>query len=409
MEDIKLYEQILGITKPWKINEVKMDIPNERIDIYITYDSHTSICPKCNVECKLYDRLKPRVWRHLDSCQLKTYMHCAQPRIMCKTHGVKTITPPWAESNSRFTLFFECLAIRFLQQVKCQKRAATLLKISEAELSYIKEKAVKRGLIKREIKNISILGIDEKSTENGHNYASIIYNMSEKSVIDLCRGRDKNSVTMLVKEIFSKEARLDVKYFTVDMWKAYISVIKEQFSNAKIVHDKFHIMGYINDAVNKTRRNEHKKLLKINDTSLIKSKYLFLKNEENMTISQKEKFELLKHANYETSKVWALKETFKGYFECQRLKDADIFFKEWCNDVSDLENKYMTNVSKMLQRHYKNIRTYIWSRLTNALAESINAKIQEIKTIARGFYKFKNFRINILFHLGKLDLLPQTF
>ena len=45
-------------------------------------------------------------------------------------------------------------------------------------------------------------------------------------------------------------------------------------------------------------------------------------------------------------------------------------------------------------------------RLTNATAEGLNSRIQAIKANARGFRSFQNFRIRILFFLGKLDLSP---
>ncbi|MFN5538604.1 MAG: transposase, partial [Candidatus Melainabacteria bacterium] len=36
----------------------------------------------------------------------------------------------------------------------------------------------------------------------------------------------------------------------------------------------------------------------------------------------------------------------------------------------------------------------------------INSLIQGLKAIARGYRNFDNFRISILFHLGKLSLYP---
>ncbi len=44
--------------------------------------------------------------------------------------------------------------------------------------------------------------------------------------------------------------------------------------------------------------------------------------------------------------------------------------------------------------------------MTNAVAEALNGRIQAIKANARGFRSFANYRITILFHLGKLDLKP---
>ena len=57
--------------------------------------------------------------------------------------------------------------------------------------------------------------------------------------------------------------------------------------------------------------------------------------------------------------------------------------------------------------HAKGILAYIKHRVTNAAAESLNARIQALKASARGFRAFKHYRNNILFHLGDLELMPQ--
>ena len=408
MDDKELYKQILGINFPWEITDLNLNLQDEQLDIYVKYISNIHICPHCKNKCTIHDYTKERLWRHLDSCQLKTIIHASQPRIKCKSCGVKTITPPWSEENSRFTKIFEKFAISVIQATKCDSRASNILRVNHKVISHLKQKAVKRGLSRRSLKPITALGIDEKSIESGHNYSSIIYNINESYIIDMCKGRSQEPVETLMENIFSEDQRAFVKYFTVDMWQAFINAIKNKFPNCKVIHDKFHIVKYLNDAVDKTRRYEHKKLLKEDDNSLSKSKYLYLKNEENMTEKQKENFSLIRDADLETSKVWALKETFKKFFGIKTLKEADLFFDNWCKEVAELNNKYLIKVCDMIKSHYKDIRTYIKQNLTNAVAESLNAKIQEIKTIARGYRGFKNFRINVLFHLGKLDLYPHT-
>jgi len=59
----------------------------------------------------------------------------------------------------------------------------------------------------------------------------------------------------------------------------------------------------------------------------------------------------------------------------------------------------------LLKRHLKNILTYFRHKITNAVSEGFNSRIQSIKSQARGFRAFRNFRTRILFYCGKLDLL----
>ena len=68
----------------------------------------------------------------------------------------------------------------------------------------------------------------------------------------------------------------------------------------------------------------------------------------------------------------------------------------------------MIKVGEMLIKHSEGLLNYIKHPINNSIAEWINGKIQEIKTIGRGFRNFENFRTAILFFLGKLNLYPQT-
>lgn len=70
-------------------------------------------CPECGEASPVYDH-KERSLRHLDTRQLQTLLHAAVPRVTCATHGVRTVTVPWAERRSHFTPLFERLAIAAL-------------------------------------------------------------------------------------------------------------------------------------------------------------------------------------------------------------------------------------------------------------------------------------------------------
>jgi transposase len=59
-----------------------------------------------------------------------------------------------------------------------------------------------------------------------------------------------------------------------------------------------------------------------------------------------------------------------------------------------------------LKSHLANLLTYLKHPITNAVTEGLISKIQSLKTAARGFRNFRNYRIRILFFCGKLDLYP---
>jgi transposase len=48
-------------------------------------------CPVCDMFYGLYDHAPERVFWHLNTCQMQTYIHVRPPRVNCPTHGVKQI------------------------------------------------------------------------------------------------------------------------------------------------------------------------------------------------------------------------------------------------------------------------------------------------------------------------------
>ena len=101
-----------------------------------------------------------------------------------------------------------------------------------------------------------------------------------------------------------------------------------------------------------------------------------------------------------------VKELFSKFWEYQEEGWARRFFKGWFGWVSRSQLKPMADVARLLKRHLENLLTYLRHHITNAVTEGLNSKIQSIKSAARGFRNFQNYRTRILFFCGKLNLYP---
>ena len=82
MQDTTLYENLLGIKSPWSVRTVDMNIKDQRVDIWAVHtEDFVWECPECGEIRPLYDHAEERIWRHLDSCQFKTFLHARIPRV----------------------------------------------------------------------------------------------------------------------------------------------------------------------------------------------------------------------------------------------------------------------------------------------------------------------------------------
>jgi transposase len=411
MDSTELYTKILQLEEPWKVTNVEMDAENQQINIHLGYDRKTAnfICPECGLATTPYDQRETRKWRHMDSCQFETYLIAKIPRGKCPLHGVKTPPIPWAEPHSRFTLLFETLAIHLLQATQVQAKAAKLLRLSPGQVHDLMQRAVARGMKRRDSSEvIEHMSLDEKSFQRGHHYMTVLGDSLGKRVIDVTENRTQEAVEMLLREALTPEQRESVESVSMDMWPAFMNAQKTTLPEADTVHDRFHIAAYLNDAVDKTRRSEDRDLTKRQDTSLKKTKYLWLRSGQNLTEKQQESLLALQGLELETAKAWAFKESFRSFFACQTEAEARSFFFTWYDAVIAFGNPYLVKVAQMLKNHLAGLLSYIRHRVTNAIAEGMNASIQQIKSNAKGFRRFASFRVAILFFLGKLDLYPHT-
>ncbi len=402
------YHQLLGLSKPWEIESVQVSISNTEVAIAVCHPKGNRVsCPECNKLVPIYDYREKRTWRHLDTMQFKTLITSKTPRSNCKDCGVKTINTPWANKSSGFTLLFEYFAISVIECAANISSASKLLNLNWHQVQSIMASAVERGLLKRDaIDNLKYIGIDEKSFLKRHVYVSNLYDLDNSRVLDVVEGRKKESAVTLFKTI-PKNHRKDIKAIAMDMWPAYMSAAREIFPIADIVHDKYHICSYLTGAVDKERKKEHSQLLKSGNKHLTKTKYLWLKNKNNWTGKEKMKFNELKKITLKVSRAWAIKEMFQEFWNYSYIASAKKFFKKWYFWATHSKLESIIKVARTLKKHLLGLIMYIKHRITNAVAEGLNSKIQNIKANARGFRNFNNYRTSILFFCGKLNLYPQ--
>ncbi|MFA5250648.1 MAG: ISL3 family transposase [Parachlamydiales bacterium] len=399
-----LYYHLLGLQEPWKVSEIKLDVMNQKVDVWVEYNASSSPCSECQTLCPIYDHVNERSWRHLDSCGFKTYIHAKIPRSKCGKHGILQIKIPWAQGHSRFTLMFQVLAISLLKECTVSG-AAKILRITWDQAWHIMKQAVDRGLLRKEKEKSSFLGVDEKSVMKGHSYFTIIYNLEKSTVEYIAEDRKTDSLKAYFDAI-SEEQKAFIKAVSMDMWDPYIKATTEALGKDKIVIDRFHVMKHINKAVDEVRKQEVKELYAQNDHTLKGSKYLWLYGEENIPQNRKADFEILKTKMLKVSKAWAIKEMLRELWNSVNLKSALHYILKWFDWAKNCGLKPIKRAANTIADHIDQILMYFKHKITNATSEGMNSKIQKVKAMACGYRNKENFKTAIYFHCGGLELYP---
>ena len=402
----KHYAQLLGVSSPWEVKHVELKLQDKKVEIELAWQWGASAhCPECGRECSIHDTAPERTWRHLDTMQFTTLIRARVPRAACPEHGAKTMRVAWAAPQGRFTMLFERFAVEVLLASASVSQACQLLRLSWDTAQEIMRRAVERGLERRQLDALKHLGMDEKSFKRGQSYITLLTDLEESRVLDVVADRTTEAASQLWATL-SPEQKETVEAVAVDMWEPFIQTIQQQVPDADIVHDRFHVSKYLGEAVDKVRRQEHKELMAQGDATLKGTRQLWLYNPENFSPTQVQEFSALKDLHLKVARAWAAKELFSKFWEYEHEGWARRFFKDWFGWVSRSKLKPVVEVAQMLKRHLEHLLTYLKHHITNAVTEGLNSKIQSLKSAARGFRNFRNYRIRILFFCGKLELYP---
>jgi transposase len=262
----------------------------------------------------------------------------------------------------------------------------------------ILQRAVERGLARKERKIPEYLGVDEKAFAKRHRYETVVCDLKKGTVEYVVDERTQESLEQYYRQ-FTTEELETVKVVAMDMW--------EPRAGEKIVFDHFHVTRTVTKAVDQVRRQEHKALMRGGDERLKGTRHLWLANVENVPEWRRAEFQAVRGADLKTGRAWAIKESLRRFWTYGYAKNAKGYFRRWYFWATHSRLAPIIKAAKTLHRHLANILTYFKHYLSNATAEGINSKIEMVKQMACGFRNREHYRTAIYFHCGGLDLYPR--
>jgi transposase len=338
--------------------------------------------------------------------QYRTIVISRVPRVQCPTHGVRQVRVAWAEDRSRFTALFEALAIRFLKEMSLSGMAE-LMQLSWDEAAGIFRRAVARGLARRKQELIRFYGVDETSFQKRHEYVTVVADLERNCVRWVGEARREESLGIYWQSL-TEEEHSAIQEVVMDMWDPYIAATRDCLPDgqSKITFDRYHVMLHVNAAVDRVRKDEHARLRKEGDERLKGTKYIWLKGEARRSARDNWLIAQLSKAGLKVGRAWALKEAIRKLWLYRSDGWARRFFKKWYGWAVRSRLPAMVQAAKMIRYYLYGVLGYLRFRHTNALTESLNSKIQELKYRARGYRNRENFKLAILFHCGGLSMDP---
>lgn len=407
MRSEDLFAMALQLEQPWLIKNIEMLIDSsagKELHIYLDFPVGSTFKNSKGSNCKVYDTSN-RIWQHLNFFEHKCYLHARLPRLIDPNDkSIETSTVNWARANSGFTLLFEAYTMLLLEHEMPVNKIGKTLSVYPKRIWTIFKYWVSDALSNVDLSEVTNVGFDETSVRKGHDYVSIAVDIDTGNVIYGTPGKDTSTLDRLAKHLSANKGNpLQIKNMSIDMSPAFIFGVKEHLPNANITFDKFHVTALLQKAMDEVRKAELRIHAEIKGT-----KYLFLKNEDKQSQQAiKQKYEFIELFPI-LGKAYRLKEIFNDFWAFKDVEQAKGFLTFWLDMVKEADIIPFKKFAKTVEIHFEGIINHIKTGITNAILESINAKVQLAKKRARGYRNIDNFISMIYFIAGNLKFnYPQ--
>ena len=282
------------------------------------------------------------------------------------------------------------------------------------------------------------LSLDETCLSNGDVY-TILTNKAAKgrkgALVAMVRGVSTDAVSGILSRLPHRK-RMSVRTVTTDLSSAMMLTVRKAFPAAKLINDRFHVQQLMSEAVDQLRIHYRWQVLDAENQAIREHRQ---KKKEAQSKAERERIGrwepermdngetlpqilsrsrhiILKHRSkwneQQTARAAILFDRFprllQGYSLCMKLTEifnkksspdeARLNLAKWYNEVEKFDCMEFNKVLDTFSNHNTTIINYFEERMTNASAESFNAKIKAFRSQLRGVADVKFF----MFRLAKL-------
>ena len=283
------------------------------------------------------------------------------------------------------------------------------------------------------------MSLDETSLSNGEVY-TILTNKEARggkgALAAMIRGVASDTVSSILKMVPYK-VRRRVETVTTDLSSAMMLTVRTVFPEAMLINDRFHVQQLMSEAIDQMRIayrwvvldaenkaiKEHRAKRKSARTRVEKeligewepermangetkpqimsrSRHIILMHKSKWNEQQQARAAILFQMFPELEKAYNLYLKLVDIFNKKSIPGvARLDLARWYNEVDAFGYEGFGKVIETFENHNDTIVNYFENRLTNASAESFNAKIKAFRTQFRGVgdIKFFMYRLTTLY------------
>lgn len=238
----------------------------------------------------------------------------------------------------------------------------------------------------------STIGIDEHSFKRNKQlgfteFASMIVDYKNNRIFEVVEGKTADKMTHDLAHI---EGRENVKNVIVDLCDPFKKFARDNFPNAEIIADKFHVLRLLTPAIN-IRRKEI-----TGDKRSNPVRKLLLRSRHRLKYFERSALDKWLEENPTIREVYTFKEALHRFYRIRGFTKASTALTKLTDAMAHSELKEIKTLRKTLMKWRKEILGYFKTGLTNGKTEGYNRLAKLYQYRAFGYRSFKNYRLMLL-------------
>lgn len=352
----------------------------------VPHEDAVRLCSGCGEPASaVHDRSERRI-RDLPVFEDPVELRVPRLRLACATCGPRLEQLAWLDPHARVTRRLAESVAR-LCAVTSLLHAARWFGLNWKTVKQIDFRHLERTLGPVDLADVTVIAMDEFAIQKGHRYATVVVEPERKRVLWVGRGRSRAEVRPFF-ELLGPEGCQRLRAVAMDMNTAYDLEVKQHCPHAAVVYDLFHVVAkYGREVIDRVRVDEANRLRDDRPARRVvkTSRWLLLRNRENVPADQAVKLDELLAANRALLTVYLLKDDLKQLWRYRSEAWARKFWHRWKRRALRSGLEPLRIFVRRLEPYLPGILAHCRWPLGTNLVEGINNKIKVIKRTAYGF------------------------
>ena len=358
--------------------------------VYISMKRKKHRCPQCDEETDSIHDYRRQLVKDLSCSGQYTYLVYKRRRYVCPVCGKRfreeaPFLPKYHRSTSRL---IEKIITDFSVMISAKEIGRQNNVSPTTATRYF-------GVVSYKCKCLpEVLSIDEfKGNAGGQRFQAIITDAKNHKVLDILPNRTLDTLSAYFRAFSTRKS---VKYFVMDMNRAYLELAKTCFPQATVVIDKYHVVRQAIWSFENVRKTEQSKFSDGRRKYFKRSRKLLLKHPDSLTDEERDQVSIMLLTSERLQIAYNLKNKFQNFMRSKDKISATLALKEWTLLAEYFQLPEFKNCLRAVHNWDKYILNAFGCSYTNGYTEGCNNKIKVLKRVSYGVRNFPRFRNRIL-------------